>query len=433
MVKNMALGGTERAFVEKLWTTHVSFVDAQFPFDIVDKYLTSTSALVEIIWLNRAICVLNTALPYGGESIKLRLISLSYKDLESPKSKGLDASRATYSLKKLFLVDVAPVVLLFFVPLFAHAGFFNVIAGLFVNEMAAEERSIENIIDIPLLRAATNIDPNPAKGGGDVIVSDGALVADSGPLGGDDAVKARENGGGEISVYIVEPADTLSQIAEMFGVSVNTILWANDIKKATGIKEGDELIILPITGVRHVVKKGDTIASIANKYKGDAEDILAYNQLENAEAVVVGETIVIPGGEVEAPKVALKVGVRGPSGVAATAGYFTHPLPGAKKTQGIHGYNGVDLGGLPLGSAVYAAAAGEVVVSKSSGYNGGYGRYVVVKHDNGMQTLYAHLSSNSVVPGARVAQGQVIGGVGNTGRSTGIHLHVEVRGGKNPF
>lgn len=397
---------------------------------------------MEILWLNRAICVLNTALQYGGESIKIRLISLSYKDLESPKSKGLGASRATYSLKKLFLADVAPVVLLFFVPLFAHAGFFNVIAGLFVNEMAAEERPIENIIDIPLLRAATNIDPNPAKGGGDVIVEDGALVADFGPLGGDDAIKARENGGGEISVYIVEPADTLSQIAEMFGVSVNTILWANDIKKATGIKEGDELIILPITGVRHVVKKGDTMKSIAVKYSGDAKaedipkiinDILSYNQLEADVVLSEGDTIVIPGGEVEAPKVALKVGVRGSSGVAAMAGYFTHPLPGAKKTQGIHGYNGVDLGGLPLGSAVYAAAAGDVVVSKSAGYNGGYGRYVVVKHDNGMQTLYAHLSSNSVVPGARVAQGQVVGGVGNTGRSTGIHLHFEVRGGKNPF
>lgn len=340
-------------------------------------------------------------------------------------------ARATYSVKKLILADILPIATLLIIPFFAHAGFFSVITDLFAEETKAEEITVsQNIDDLLLLRAATNIDPNPAKGGGDVIVEDGALVADSGPLGGSDAVKAKETNG-EISVYIVREGDSLSQIADMFGVTVNTILWANDIKKVTSIKDSDELIILPITGVSHVVKKGDTLASIVKKYKGTAEDILAYNQLESADDIAVGDTIVIPGGEVEAPVIPKKTVVKGVGGVSVS-GYFIHPVPGAIKTQGIHGYNGVDFGA-PAGTAVRAAASGEVIISKASGYNGGYGQYVVVKHANGTQTLYAHLSSVAVGVGTQVVQGQKVGGVGNTGRSTGTHLHFEVRGARNPF
>jgi LysM repeat protein len=344
--------------------------------------------------------------------------------------------RATYSAKKLVLAEIAPVLLLFIIPLFAHAGFFTAIAGLLVSPPETAESAHEvSIDDIELLRAATNHDPNPAKGGGDVMIEDGALVADFGPLGGIEAVKAKETNG-EISVYIVREGDSLSEVAEMFGVTVNTILWANSITKATAIKEGDELIILPITGVRHVVKEGDTMKSIAEKYKGNAEDILAYNQLEGATDIKVGDTVVIPGGEIEPPKevkkAVVKAGAKGGATVSAGRGYFTHPVPGAVRTQGIHGYNGVDLGA-PAGTAVRAAAGGQIIISKASGWNGGYGQYIVVKHSNGTQTLYAHLSSNSVGAGATVAQGQLIGAVGNTGKSTGNHLHFEVRGAKNPF
>jgi murein DD-endopeptidase MepM/ murein hydrolase activator NlpD len=110
-----------------------------------------------------------------------------------------------------------------------------------------------------------------------------------------------------------------------------------------------------------------------------------------------------------------------------------NPLPGSVKTQGIHGYNGVDLGGVSAGSPVLAAAGGTVIVAKSAGWNGGYGSYVVVQHNNGTQTLYAHLNSVSVNVGQGVSVGEKVGGVGSTGRSTGIHLHFEVRGDANPF
>jgi murein DD-endopeptidase MepM/ murein hydrolase activator NlpD len=123
--------------------------------------------------------------------------------------------------------------------------------------------------------------------------------------------------------------------------------------------------------------------------------------------------------------------VTGATGSASGSG-FTHPAPGSVKSQGIHGYNAVDLAG-GMGSAIRAAADGEVIVARPSGWNGGYGNYIVIRHSNGVQTLYAHLSSLNVGVGSYVSQGQTIGGMGNTGRSTGTHLHFEVRGGRNPF
>jgi len=121
------------------------------------------------------------------------------------------------------------------------------------------------------------------------------------------------------------------------------------------------------------------------------------------------------------------------AGGPAYVGYYGHPIPsGARRTQGLHGYNGVDLGA-PNGTPVVASAAGTVIISRQGGWNGGYGNYVVISHGNGTQTLYAHLSSNTVQTGDSVLQGQMIGYVGSTGRSTGAHLHIEVRGAKNPF
>ena len=120
------------------------------------------------------------------------------------------------------------------------------------------------------------------------------------------------------------------------------------------------------------------------------------------------------------------------SGSISGGGGFIHPLPGSLRTQGIHGYNGVDLAS-GTGTPIRAAAAGQVIVAKSYGWNGGYGNYVVVRHANGTQTLYAHNSSNAVGVGTYVAQGQTVAYVGSSGRSTGSHLHFEVRGASNPF
>ncbi len=340
----------------------------------------------------------------------------------------------TYTLKARHLIEIAILSVGVIIPLSVHAGVFSVIFDT-VQANTQEEVVYPQDVSlqtIPLLRAALHTDPNPAKGGGDIIISDGALVP-SGDIDGKSQTINTKTSNGEISVYVVREGDTLSQIAHMFDVSAKTILWANDISNPSKIRPGDTLVILPITGVRHVVKKGDTIASIAKKYSGDVDDILAYNQLASSEDIVVGDTVVIPDGTIAPTPTKSSTPAR--SGSIASGGGsagFTHPLPGSVRSQGIHGYNGVDLAA-PAGTPILAAAAGEVIVSRSSGWNGGYGLYVVIKHANGTQTLYSHMSKNAVAIGAKVSAGEVIGYVGNTGRSTGNHLHFEVRGARNPF
>ena len=319
----------------------------------------------------------------------------------------------------------------------------SVEAGLFSSFFTAPETNTEDEIvyaigsnaqTLPLLKAALHTDPNPAKGGGDILIDDGTLVP-SGSIESTESDTSSPTANGEISLYIVREADTLSQIAEMFDVSEKTILWANDIRDPSIIQPGDTLVILPITGVRHVVKKGDTIGSIAKKYSSDVNDILKYNQLSSADDISVGDTIVVPGGEISTPTPTQTHKTTSSHTVVATgngsSGYIP-PLTSYVCTQGIHGYNGVDLAA-PVGTPIRAAASGQVIVAKTSGWNGGYGLYVVIRHPNGTQTLYAHMSSDIVRIGQNVVAGQVIGYVGVTGRSTGPHLHFEVRGARNPF
>jgi LysM repeat protein len=318
------------------------------------------------------------------------------------------------------------------IPLSAHAGFLSYIFNTADAQSPAHLELVnQSATDTPLLTALQNPNPMGARGGAEVLVEDNALVS-TGPIGAD-VIADQKTYTGEIRVYTVREGDSLSRVAEMFGVTTNTIMWANDLNRASDIQPGDSLVILPVAGVRHVVKKGDTMSSIAKKYDADAEEILAFNQLFETDDLVAGETLIIPGGAIQAP---VRSGAQAQpvsvSGATAASTGFSHPAPGSIKTQGIHGYNAVDLAGA-AGTAIRAAAAGEVIVSKSSGWNGGYGQYIVVRHPSGAQTLYAHLSSNAVGVGNYVSQGEVIGGMGNTGKSTGSHLHFEVRGGRNPF
>ncbi len=290
---------------------------------------------------------------------------------------------------------------------------------------------------LELLSSATNVDPNPYKGGVDIEVSSGsALVSNTGPQGTVAAYTEGTPTSGQISLHVVREGESLSVIASLYQVSTNTILWANDIKDASTIQPGDTLLILPVSGVQHTVAKGQTLTAIAKKYGADPEEVASFNGLDVGVALAVGDTLIIPGGDL-APKKSTTTtkkssGSSASVAVLTTGSYFAHPVPGARLTQGIHGYNGVDLGA-PSGTPVYASASGSIIVAKSGGgYNGGYGNYIVISHSNGTQTLYAHLSSLAVSGGA-VSQGDLIGYVGNTGRSTGFHLHFEVRGAKNPF
>jgi LysM repeat protein len=309
---------------------------------------------------------------------------------------------------------------------------------------------------LPLLEAAVNTDPNPGKGPGAIVVTDGsAVIADQGPEGIPDVDATPKNG--TISQYVVRSGDTLSEIAGMFGVSTNTILWGNDLKSASDIQPGQTLIILPVSGIQHTVVKGDTLASLATKYSANASDIASFNGLDDTAPLAIGTTLIIPGGEItnSAPsssgtgsrksKSSGGSSVRSGGGLASIQpnpyrggsgaplpGYFGNPLPGGIITQSIHGWNAVDIAA-PRGTPIYAAANGSVIVSRTGGWNGGYGNYVVISESNGTQTLYAHMTRVAASIGEIVTKGMLIGYVGMTGEATGPHLHFEVRGAKNPF
>ena len=241
-----------------------------------------------------------------------------------------------------------------------------------------------------------------------------------------------------ISVYEVKKGDTIEDVAKLFDVSVNTIMWANNLSSRK-ITKGDTLIILPITGIKHNVKKGDTIASIAKKYRADEGDVAIYNGLAVDTALSVGDTIIVPDGEIDivqtskpkAPKTK-KSRILNSYVYSTPSGFLIRPIVGGRKTQGLHGHNGIDLAS-SVGAPILASASGRIIAAKVGGYNGGYGNMIIVSHENGVQTVYAHLKAVNVTVGQEVSQGQVIGELGNTGRSTGPHLHFEVRGAKNPF
>jgi murein DD-endopeptidase MepM/ murein hydrolase activator NlpD len=228
----------------------------------------------------------------------------------------------------------------------------------------------------------------------------------------------------------------------MFNVSANTIIWANNLKGSGDIHPDDTLIILPISGVKRTIVSGDTLKSIAKKYGADANEIAQFNGLDPEKSLAIGEVIIIPGGEVAptvttAPKskklrIVGKEPYLGGSG-AVQDDYYTNPVPGGLITQRIHGWNAVDIGAA-RGTPVHVAADGVVIVARGGGgWNGGYGNYAVVTHENGSQTLYSHMKNTVVSPGQSVSSGQIIGYVGSTGLSTGAHLHFEVRGAANPF
>lgn len=385
------------------------------------------------LWLYRAIFTERlTLFPAPGFTIE-------HNTTDTPDSRRNTIRRATY----LSFAKLLPAFLFafpFIIPYAAHGFSFPAAFSFFsslsdtseVHEEAPQLR-LHSFIGTPALRAALNIDPNPAKGGGDItVVGDVALQAELGPSGTLADIEVARPGADQISIYVVREGDTLSQIAELFSVTTNTIVWANDLRRGNVIQPGQTLAILPVSGITHTVKSGDTLASLVKKYEGDVAEVLEFNGLSEGTSLAVGDSIVIPYGVAPQTSSVSTRAIASGAGGPTIDGYFLRPIVSGRRSQGLHGYNGVDIAA-STGTNVLASASGEVIISRSFGYNGGYGQYMVVRHPNGTQTLYAHLSQNYVFAGQSVVQGQVIGAVGNTGRSTGPHLHFEVRGARNPF
>jgi LysM repeat protein len=264
---------------------------------------------------------------------------------------------------------------------------------------------------------------------------DGSLRVSVGPLRNSTEDEVYEND--TIQVYEVKQGDTISDIASLYNVSKNTILWANDIKNNKPVV-GDILLILPVNGVKHTVKKGDTLKSLSKKYLANSEDISDFNNIENSE-LVIGEELIIPDGELYTDTKKPESKDKGNKPLknkkiyaSAEDGYYTRPILGGIKTQGLHGKNAVDIGA-PVSTTIVASAAGVIQIAKNNGWNGGYGKMIIISHPNGTQSLYAHMNNVYVAVGQTVAKGEVMGESGNTGKSTGPHLHFEIRGARNPF
>ena len=236
----------------------------------------------------------------------------------------------------------------------------------------------------------------------------------------------------QILIYTVQPDDTLSQIAKDFGISANSLVWANNLKDSDYLSPGQELKIPPVSGVIHIVKSGDTVQSIAKKYSAKEESIVEFNGLPKDGALQLGQELIVPDGKIQiaGQLIPYSSKVRFAT-LPDLGGFFVLPTQGYNWGR-IHDRNGVDIANL-CGTPIYAAASGAVVAARESGWNGGAGKYIKISHGNEIYTLYAHLSRLLVSPNEAVVRGQLIGLMGSTGRSTGCHLHFEVHGARNPL
>lgn len=255
----------------------------------------------------------------------------------------------------------------------------------------------------------------------------GAIIGDARDMTGETAERRA------IIEYEVEQNDTLSGLAQKFDITTDTIAWANNLDKVAQLKPGQKLIIPPVNGVIHYAVAGDTIDKIAQNYQGEIQEIIAFNELSGENDVFIGDVVMIPDGKIIAKTVAKTVIARAAE-EAMPDNYFLCPVGGVcKRTQGLHFRNAVDLTGGYCGAPIYAAASGTVIKTKT-GWNGGAGLHIVISHMSGaVSTRYYHLASYIVSPGQEVRKGDIIGYMGDTGNSTGCHLHFEVIGAANPF
>ena len=341
----------------------------------------------------------------------------------------------------------------------AHAGFFSYLFSAGIQDAQASDQTVSAVSggrssQTMTILEAPSANPQLASGSGLMAVAPIDNDVLSPDLAAANQVSGIDSSNVKISSYTVQSDDTLSGIADMFDISLDTVKQANpDIKGiAKGIiKPGDVLTILPVTGVLYTVAVNDTLSGIGKKLNADVGDIISYNEGLSASSILVkGQKLIIPHGKPPVSQVVSylssqksKVPSFEPlldpvwNWPTAPVGYYACPVPGARLSQGLHGHNAIDLA-IAYGTPIRAAAAGTVIVAKSNGTassksNGGYGSFVIISHDNGSETLYAHMSSVLVSVGERVSQGQTIGRIGMTGMTTGPHTHFEIRGAKNPF
>jgi LysM repeat protein len=243
----------------------------------------------------------------------------------------------------------------------------------------------------------------------------------------------------QFETYVVERGDTPDGIAQKFGIESETLLGGNPLlgEESSLLQTGVELLILPVNGVLHDVEPGDSLESVASLYGVSEEAIIDYgsNNLEFPFRLYPDSQILVPGAVREVfvwtpPDLATvtrntSFEGSGVTPVVVGTGTFIYPVSARNFTQYFwYGHQAIDIATLE-GSAVYASDTGTVTFAGWNTY--GYGNLIVVNHGNGYETFYAHLSGINVGLGQVVFQGNLIGATGNTGRSSGPHIHFEIR------
>ncbi|MBI4127891.1 MAG: M23 family metallopeptidase [Parcubacteria group bacterium] len=240
-----------------------------------------------------------------------------------------------------------------------------------------------------------------------------------------------------ITYYTVASGDTISLVAERTELSVNTILWANSLTEKSVLQPGQRLTLLPTDGVLYKVNQGDTLATIARRYGVEIAAIQEYNRIAEGDILQLSELLILPGAKPPAtPRPATRLA--GSSGSGSLASVYSDVAPPplgisdaqfiwpavGRITQPFRGsrHTGIDIAN-PSKPPVYASASGVVA---DTGWGGGYGYMVVIDHGNGLKTRYAHLNKIYVSEGEAVNQGDAVGQMGSTGRSTGTHVHFEI-------
>ena len=232
--------------------------------------------------------------------------------------------------------------------------------------------------------------------------------------------------------YEVKAGDTISSIAEEYGVTEETVQWANGLTSASKIKNGEKLTIPPVSGVVHKVKSGDTIYSVAKTYRANSQAILdfPFNNIGEDFSLTTGDTLMVPDGAPPekakpAPTQYLAKGQKSNFGVADLgSGQFGWSASGLMAQYFSWYHPGLDISNIS-GGPIRAAATGKVVIAGWD--SSGYGNTIVIDHGNGYTTRYAHMSVLYASVGQTLSKGEVMGMMGSTGRSTGTHLHIEIR------